>query len=187
MKNIFILLLIAFTACKSAKNKKDNNNSETKNMISDYATLTVTDIYQGKDGYTATLKNDVGNLYRCTISIPNLGDEDVRLNFVDKLKIEGEYAERDPVQIFAKKIKIIEKASLKNLPELTVTKVIPGKDGETLYLYDKDKKAYSMIVSIPNLGDNYIHLKVGDKVKVEGEYVDSFPTQILATKIHKVQ
>ena len=43
-----------------------------------------------------------------------------------------------------------------------------------------------MIVSIPNLGKDYVRLKVGDKVKVEGEYIDSFPTQIFAKKIHKL-
>lgn len=188
MKNLFIVILVvAITACNSVKNKKDNNNSETNNMMSDYATLTVTDIYQGKDGYTATLKNDAGSLFRCTISIPNLGDEYVRLNIGDKVKISGDYAESDPVQIFAKKIKIVEKAEQKDLLELTVTKVIGEKDGETIHLRDKENKAYKMIVSIPNLGDNYISLKVGDRVKVEGEYIDSFPTQILAKKIYKLQ
>lgn len=159
----------------------------TDEMMSDYVTLTVTKIENGKDGYMATLKNDKGNLYTTTISIPNLEDNYVRLNVGDKVKIAGEYAESDPVQIFAKKIKIIEKEALKKLPELTVTKIIPGKDGETVHLSDKNKKTYNMIASIPNLGDNYVSLKVGDKVKVEGEYVDIFPTQILATKIHKIK
>ena len=158
----------------------------TEEMLSDYATLIVTKIENGRDGYTATLKNDAGNLHRCTISIPNLEDNYVRLGIGDKVKIAGEYAESDPVQIFAKKIKVIEKASLENLPELTVIKVIGEKDGETIYLRDGKKRAYNMIVSIPNLGKNYISLKVGDKVKVEGEYIDSFPTQIFAKKIHKL-
>lgn len=76
----------------------------TDAMMSDYATLTVTKIDNGKDGYTATLKNDTGSLFICTISIPNLGDNYVRLNIGDKVKIAGEYAESDPVQIFAKRI-----------------------------------------------------------------------------------
>ena len=158
----------------------------TNAMMSDYATLTVTKIQNGRDGYTATLKNDEGNLYVCTISIPNLEDNYVNLKVGDKVKIAGEYAEGNPVQISPKKIKVLESAAFKNLPELTVTKVTPGKDGETIHLTDKDKKTYNMIVSIPNLEDNYINLKVGDKVKVEGEYIDSFPTQILAKKIHKL-
>ncbi|WP_460219278.1 DUF4377 domain-containing protein [Psychroserpens sp. MEBiC05023] len=155
-------------------------------MMSNYDTLTVTKIENGKDGYTATLKDDKDGLYVCTISIPNLEDNYVRLNIGDKVKIAGDYAESDPIRIFAKKLKVIESVTIKNLPLLTVTKVIPGKDGETLHLVDKDKKAYNMVVSIPNLGDNYIHLKVDDQVKVEGDYIDSFPTQILAKKIHKL-
>ena len=77
----------------------------TDAMMSDYATLTVTKIQQGRDGYTATLKNDAGSLYVCTISIPNLEDNFITLNIGDKVKIAGEYAESDPVQIFAKKYK----------------------------------------------------------------------------------
>ncbi|MCL7752141.1 hypothetical protein [Polaribacter sp. Z022] len=188
MKNLFILILVvAITACNSVKDKKDNNNSEIKNMLSDYATLTVIDIYKGKDGYTATLKDVAGSLYFCTISIPNLEENYVRLYVGDKVKITGKYTENKPVQIFAKKIKVIERATFKKLPELTVTKVIGEKDGETIHLRDKDNKAYNMIVSIPNLGDNYISLKVGDRIKVEGDYIDSFPTQILTKKIYKLK
>lgn len=155
--------------------------------MSDYATLTVTKIENGRDGYTVTLKNENGGIYTCTISIPNLEDNYVRLDIGDKVKIAGDYAESYPVQIFAKKIKIIESDALKNLPELTVTKVKGEKDGETIHLRDNRNRAYTMIVSIPNLGKNYINLKVGEKIKVEGEYIDSFPTQIFAKKIHKLK
>ena len=148
--------------------------------------LTVTKIENGKDGYTAILKNEAGSIYTCTISIPNLEDNYKELEVGDKVKIAGEYAESDPIQIFAKKIKVIERAALKNVPELTVTKVIGEKDGETIHLTDSKNKAYNMIVSVPNLGKDYVRLKVGDKVKVEGEYIDSFPTQIFAKKIHKL-
>lgn len=157
-----------------------------KNDFSDYETLTVTKIQNGKDGYTATLKNETGSLYKSTISIPNLEDNYVRLSVGDKVKISGKYAESYPVQIFAKKIQIIEKSTLKNLPKLIVNKVTSGKDGEAIELQDNNKKAYNMIVSIPNLGKNYVRLKVGDTVKVEGDYIDNFPTQILPTKIYKM-
>lgn len=156
----------------------------TDSMLSNYTTLTVTNIENGRDGYTATLKSDAGNRYTSIISIPNLEDNYVRLDVGDKVKIAGEYAESNPVQIFAKKIKIIEKSSFKKLPELTVTKINDEKDGETIQLIDNKKITYTMIVSIPNLGDDYVNLKVGNKIKVEGEYIDSFPTQIFAKKIH---
>lgn len=35
---------------------------------------TVTNVQNGKDGYTATIKDDTGKLYYATISIPNLKD-----------------------------------------------------------------------------------------------------------------
>lgn len=80
----------------------------TDEMMSDYATLTVVKIDTGRDGYTASLKNEAGSLFTCTISIPNLEDNYIRLDVGDKVKIAGEYAESDPVQIFAKRILKIE-------------------------------------------------------------------------------
>lgn len=74
-----------------------------------------------------------------------------------------------------------------NLQVLTVVKVKPEKDGETVALKDEKGGKYTMIVSIPNLGENYIHLEVGDKVKVEGGYAESYPVQIFAKKITKVE
>lgn len=76
----------------------------TDEMMSSYATLTVTKIENGKDGYTATLKNDKGDLFVSTISIPNLEDNYVSLKVGDKVKIAGDYAEGNPVQIYAKRI-----------------------------------------------------------------------------------
>ena len=76
--------------------------------MSDYATLTITKTKNGRDGYTASLKNETGNLYVCTISIPNLEDNYIRLEIGDTVKIAGDYAESYPIQIFAKKIKLIK-------------------------------------------------------------------------------
>ena len=96
MKNILIVLLavVTFTSCSSVKN--DN--------ASEYPILTVVKIQNGKDGYTATLEDSKKGLYECTISIPNLGDNYVRLEVGDKARIEGEYAESYPVQIFVKRV-----------------------------------------------------------------------------------
>ena len=183
MKKLLLILLIVISACKSS----EKETSITDEMMSDYATLVVIKIENGRDGYTATLKNDEGHLYTSTISIPNLEDNYVSLRVGDKVKIAGEYAESDPVQIFATRIKIIESTALKGLPELIVTEVKGEKDGETIHLRDNENRAYTMIVSIPNLEENYVSLEVGDKIKVEGEYIDSFPTQIFAEKIHEVK
>ena len=71
-----------------------------------------------------------------------------------------------------------------DLPVLTVTKIENGKDGYTAHLEDGKSGKYTMLVSIPNLGDKYVHLKVGDKIQAEGEYAESYPVQIFAKSIH---
>lgn len=76
----------------------------TDKEMTQYDTLTVMEIQQGKDGYTATLKDNRENLYSCTISIPNLGENYVRLHIGDKVKIAGEYVKGDPIGIYAKRI-----------------------------------------------------------------------------------
>ena len=106
MKKLLLVLLIIITACNISKKQKEKPITDA--MVSDYVTLTVAKIFNGKDGYTATLKNENGSLYTCTISIPNLEDNYVRLEVGDKVKIAGEYAESDPVQIFAKRILKVE-------------------------------------------------------------------------------
>ncbi|WP_299122040.1 hypothetical protein [uncultured Tenacibaculum sp.] len=98
MKKIYMLLLVLLTACSSVK----------KEEASKLPLLTVTKIENGKDGYTATLEDKKGGLYTCTISIPNLEDNYVRVEIGEKVRIEGEYAESYPVQIFAKRIFKVE-------------------------------------------------------------------------------
>lgn len=38
---------------------------------------------------------------------------------------------------------------------------------------------FTTIISIPNLGDNYVELAVGDRVKIAGDYAESDPVQII--------
>lgn len=96
---------IRYTLLEVISKEKEITDEE----IALYETLTVKKIESGKDGYTASLKDERGGRYTCVISIPNLEDNYVRLQVGDKVKIAGEYAESDPVQIFAKKIKKITK------------------------------------------------------------------------------
>lgn len=79
-----------------------------------------------------------------------------------------------------------ETTNLDALIPLTVVEVTPGKDGETVRLKDANNGQYTMVVSIPNLEDNYIQLKVGDRVKVTGDYAESYPIQIFPKKIVKL-
>ncbi len=94
---------IRYTLLEVLSKEKEITDEE----IELYETLTVTNIESGKDGYTASLKDANGGRYTCVISIPNLEDNYVRLQVGDNVKIAGEYAESDPVQIFAKRIKKI--------------------------------------------------------------------------------
>lgn len=68
-------------------------------------------------------------------------------------------------------------------PVLTVTEIESGRDGYTAQLKDNKNEKYIMVVSIPNLGEGYVDLKIGDNVRVTGEYAESYPVQIFATAI----
>ncbi|SIQ07284.1 lipocalin-like domain-containing protein [Maribacter ulvicola] len=88
--------------------KKKQNQDRTNSINTDYAVLTVTKVEPGKDGYTATLKNDFGDLYTTVISIPNLEKEYKELKVGEKVKIIGDYGNGTPIPIKAKKILIIK-------------------------------------------------------------------------------
>lgn len=61
-----------------------------------------------------------------------------------------------------------------------VSRVEPGKDGQTLYLTDGDGKQYTTVISIPN--GNFTEVHQGDTVKLDiTEVLDTEPT-ILITK-----
>jgi hypothetical protein len=117
MKFLLLFIVLCTLACQPANNKQNNNtkpaivkseeHTSTDQDMASYKTLTVIAIQQGKDGYTASLKDDEKGLYTCTISIPNLEDNYVELKIGDRVKIAGDYAESHPIQIFAKRIQIV--------------------------------------------------------------------------------
>ena len=89
--------------------------------------------------------------------------------------------------IKSSEVKEVLDSEFKNYQTITVTKIENGKDGYTAHLVDEGKMTYTMVVSIPNLEDNYVHLEVGDKVKVIGDYAESIPVRIYAKRILKVE
>lgn len=117
MKFFLPIILCCVFACQPSKHKSKNQTTTsitsseelpvTDVNIETYETLIVTDIQHGKDGYTAHLKDSNNGLYICTISIPNLGDQYKDLKIGDRVKIAGNYAESHPVQIFPKRILIL--------------------------------------------------------------------------------
>ncbi len=104
LKILFILCLFIF----SCTTNKKTQETPTEKTISNYAPLIVTKIEDGKDGYTATLKNNNGNIYTCDISIPNLENEYKSLKVGDKVKIIGDYGNGEPTPIIVKQIIILK-------------------------------------------------------------------------------
>ena len=98
MKNLkiatFALLALALVSCgdrKADENAEKNVDTlstavatghpdidttavETEANVTTTVKGTVTAVQNGKDGYTATIKDDSGKLFYATISIPNLDD-----------------------------------------------------------------------------------------------------------------
>ncbi|MFA8299339.1 MAG: hypothetical protein ACEPOV_04195 [Hyphomicrobiales bacterium] len=64
-----------------------------------------------------------------------------------------------------------------------VVKIEYGKDGYMASLENGSSRKYIMLVSIVNLKDDYVSLKVGDKIQVEGQYEDETPVRIIPKKI----
>lgn len=79
-----------------------------------------------------------------------------------------------------------KQVSIESAPVLEVIAVFGESDGDSVELISLDHKMrYRMIVSIPNLGDNYISLNVGDRVRVAGEYSKRNPTHIFSIQTIK--
>ena len=116
MKNIkYIALLaisIAFTACNDKKKDGLSDKAVDETVIDNTATSVVpddvavnqatvtgivTEIQNGKDGYTAKIKDPDGVYYFVTVSIPNLKDpegyREVKVN--DEIIVSGEQWEMD--------------------------------------------------------------------------------------------
>lgn len=129
-------------------------------------------LYNGIEGFNFTQ----GIAYKLkvkktTIKNPPADGASVKYSLIDV--ISNEVA--DVTDAFAK------------YPTLTVTKIENGKDGYTAHLVDSGEMTYTMVVSIPNLGDDYVDLKVGDKIKADGEYAESIPIRIYVKKIKKLE
>lgn len=88
---IIISVLILFSCVPS--NKTEKQMSKKENEI-----LTISGVVQsvesGKDGYTAKIKADDGEIYFVTISIPNLGDNFDKYRVFEKgetVSVKGEF------------------------------------------------------------------------------------------------
>ncbi len=115
MKVLFFLscLVLLVTDCNTGKTNTNQETTpqETTSEDGQWPTLTVTDIEHGKDGYTASLKDAKKGLYTMVVSIPNLEDNYVDLKVGDRVRVDGEYAESHPIQIFPKRIELLTKDS----------------------------------------------------------------------------
>lgn len=69
------------------------------------------------------------------------------------------------------------------LPLLTVKNIEKTSKGCKVKLLDEQGQPFLAVVNKTELGDSYPTLKSGDTVKIEGDYTDSEPVQIHATKV----
>lgn len=70
-------------------------------------------------------------------------------------------------------------ADSEDLQILEVIGVFGESDGDSVSLISLDRsQRYTTIMSIPNLGNNYVSLQVGDRVQIAGQYTRSNPPQI---------
>ncbi len=69
------------------------------------------------------------------------------------------------------------------------TAIINGKDGYTATIETKEKKTYTAIVSIPNLGKDggYQRIIIGDEATLQGKVLPSDEHQLIVTKIIDVE
>ena len=191
MKNI-ICIFISLTllmACQSGKNGTLNNGT---NHPDEYIKGELIVVFKNESTYKSAIKDlekkeAVQFIEMLMVSPPDA--------IIGHFKVpKGK--EKEMVSVFQKhpEVKSAELNALgsfgdlpnKGLPVLTVTKIENGKDGYTAYLNDEKNGKYTMVVSIPNLGDKYVDLKIGDKIQAEGEYAESYPIQIFAKSIRIV-
>ncbi|CAL2104554.1 protein of unknown function [Tenacibaculum sp. 190130A14a] len=201
MRKIVLGLMIVLAACNTAQNKKDasqpsqdNLNIENKEVIVLKVNAQEVDCYgaHGKQkclqikelGVDSTWKNQYEGIEGFNYSS----------GFVYNLQVEKialKEAPQDASSIFYKLIEVLKKEKpitdeeLAKFPILEVTEIRNGKDGYTAILKDDKEGLYTCTISIPNLEDNYVQLKVGDKVRIAGEYAESYPVQIFAKRILK--
>lgn len=203
MRKIVLGLMIVLAACNTVQSKKDAlQSSKDKLNIKKKEVIVLKVNAQEVDCYGAHGKQ------KC-IQIKELGVDSIWKNqyegiegvnyssgFVYNLQVEKitlKEAPQDASSIFYKLIEVLKKEKLitneelAKFPMLEVTEIVNGKDGFTATLKDNKGASYTCTISIPNLEDNYEELKVGDKVRIAGEYAESYPVQIFAKRILKVE
>lgn len=201
MKKLFILLLIITTACNTVKSNKENKHltidgMSNKNIVVLKINANKIDCY-GVHGKQKCLQiKELGidrewqNLYEGIEGFSFIP------GFVYTLQVEKIELQESPqdassiiykLKEMLKKEKIITNEELIKYPVLEVTKIYNGKDGYIATLKDVKGGLFTCTISIPNMEDNYVQLKVGDKAKIAGEYAESNPVQIFAKRILKIE
>ncbi len=101
MKKILIIQVLILTlSCAENKNLNQTNTSINQSDISNKLKIIegeVLEINQGKDGYTAKLKSDNGEIYYITISRTNLKNptQYKTISIGEKIKVAGDFWEME--------------------------------------------------------------------------------------------
>lgn len=163
---ILLIILSGLYSC--------NFQEKEKKEIIEEVFGTVQAIENGKDGYTAQIKNSKDEIYFATISIPNLGEN----GGYERFEIGNKVAIKGKVWKLGKENKIIVRNILSGDTEKfevfgTVQSIKNGKDGYTAQIKDPKDEIYFAIISIPNLGEKNAHkfkkFSKGDKLTIVGE------------------
>ena len=186
----FTAVLMVFILLMSCQPGKKGMPTKETNHPEEYAKGELIVLFKNESTYKSTIEDlrkneDVQLIDMLMISPPDA--------IIGHFKVpDGK--EKEMIKIFQKhpEVKSAElnaigsfgASSTNDLPNLIVTKIENGKDGYMTYLEDEKNGKYTMVVSIPNLGEKYVDLKIGDKIQVEGEYAESYPIQIFAKSIH---
>lgn len=113
MKKISLTVILASTlilgACQSNKKTFSASQAEQLPMLTSLPLLTVTNIQNKGNGYHATLTDEDQTTFRAEINKTDLSDDYVTLRKGDRVKIIGDYAEYDPIEIIPSKIVYIRK------------------------------------------------------------------------------
>lgn len=197
MKGIILSFFLLVASCQPQKDKKPTTTSKDEVLHSEVIVIKVASQQVDCEGAHSSqkclqIKEVLAKKWEITYD--GIVGFTFEPGFVYKLQVKKEQLKNPPADASAIRytlLEVIEKEKdipidTSKLPVLTVTKIENGKDGYTASLKDSKGGAYTCTISIPNLEDNYIRLKVGDQVKIAGEYAESDPVQIFAKKLFKI-
>ncbi|MFK7780027.1 MAG: hypothetical protein QM490_02670 [Candidatus Gracilibacteria bacterium] len=202
MKKILTTIgLISLTGLVSCSQNDVNHNlnidkqSQTRSEISEIqdkvSTIVgkIVEIKDGKDGSQIVIRDNSGYEYTSILSIPNLGTNS-KFDFSDikignTLKLKGDmFKIGEKNNLIPKYAKLLSENSM--YIEGKIYKIENGKDGNQVYINDKDGLEYSTAISIHDqvIDNDNLGLEIGNNVKIYyREILEMYPNLLIGDKI----